>query len=518
MADQTTTPNDTAAPPQTDPSTDVTEQPEDQADKLEQTVKIEDAGPARKKISIDVPATRIATKLSENFTQLQEEATVPGFRRGRAPQRLLEKRFGTEVRGEVKTQIMAESFQQVVEENDLRVLGEPDIKDADDIELPEDGDLSFEVEIEVAPEFELPKLDDLQIARRPVDVTDEQVNAEIDRYRDMYGRLKNVAEPAAYGDYLTSDILVRDEQGEMLDESSNAAVYVPGEGRKFKGVVAGILVEDLGKQLEGKSIGDTVTIEATGPAQHEKEALRDKPLKIDLTIRQVERMQPMPLDELVQAMGLDSEDLLAEQVRTSLERRAESDQQNDMQQQVVDYLLDKVDFELPEQMSQRQADRVLQRRAMDLMYRGHSQQDVEENLAELRAASQDQAQRELKQYFVLDKVANELDVEVSPEELNGQVAQMAMQQGRRPERLREEMAKQGQLDQLFMQMRERKAIDKLIEQAKVVEAEPQAEADDSSDDQAEAESAKKKTTKKKTTKKKSSKKSTKASGKEEKSD
>jgi trigger factor len=515
MADDPTTPSpESTDPSQTQPVAEPAEQAEEQADKLEQTVKIEDAGPARKKISIDVPATRIAAKLTENFSQLQDEATVPGFRRGRAPQRLLEKRFGTEVRSEVKTQIMAESFQQVVEENDLRVLGEPDIKDADDIELPEDGDLGFEVEIEVVPEFEMPKLDDLKITKRPVEVADEQVETEIDRYRDMYGKLKNVAEPAAYEDYLTADIRIKDEKDQVLDESNNATVYVPGQSRKFKGVVAGILVEDLGKQLEGKSTNETVTIEATGPAQHENEALRDKPLKIELTIRQVERMQPMPLDELVQAMGLDSEDLLKEQVRTSLERRAESDQQNDMQQQVVDYLLDKVDFDLPEQMSQRQADRVLQRRAMDLMYRGHSQQDVEENLAELRAASQEQAQRELKQYFVLDKVASEFDVEVTPEEINGQVAQMAMQQGRRPERLREEMAKQGQLDQLFMQMRERKAIDKLIEQAEVVEADP--EADDATKNQ--VEQAQGKSTKKKTTKKKTSKKSTESSSEDAKSE
>ena len=113
---------------------DAPETPE--TEKLEQTVNIEDAGPARKKITIEIPDARINEKIDGNLNDLQTEAVLPGFRRGRAPMRLIEKRFGTDVRNEAKTQLMAESYQQVIEENELRVIGEPDIKDIDNIKLP----------------------------------------------------------------------------------------------------------------------------------------------------------------------------------------------------------------------------------------------------------------------------------------------------------------------------------------------------------------------------------------------
>jgi trigger factor len=183
--------------------------------------------------------------------------------------------------------------------------------------------------------------------------------------------------------------------------------------------------------------------------------------------------------------------------------------------------MEKVDIELPEGLSERQAGRILQRRASDMIMRGAQQEDIEQQLAELRAASKEMAQQELKTLFILDAVANKLDIEVNDQEVNGRVVQIAMQQGQRPQKVRDEMARNGQLQQLYVQIREEKAIEKILEQAKVteitatewdkkqgVEAKPKASGSkssgksDKSDDDA-AKTTKKKTTKKKTTKKKS---------------
>ncbi len=475
----------------------------DQAEeKLEQDVKIEDAGPARKHIEIEVPPFRIADKIRENYEGLQAEAVIPGFRRGRAPLRLIEKRFGKEVRDEVKSQVMGESYSQVIEENDFRVLGEPDIKDVENIELPEEGALKFEVDIEVVPEFELPDLKDLKVEKKAYEITDEQVDAEIDRYREMQGQPKKIEGDVEPGDYLTADVEVRTEDGETAASHPAQTIYVPGESRKFKGVVAGILVEDLGHKLAGVKPGDTVNLEATGPEQHENEALRGKKLAIEIRISSAERMEPMPLDKLLEMAGFETEDELRGQIHTNLEQRAAAEQQQNMQQQVLDALLDKVDLELPEKLSDKQAERTLQRRRIEMLYRGMSEQDIEENLAELRSASRDDAQRELKQFFILDKIAHKFDIEVSEAEVNGRVAQMAMQRGQRPERMREEMARSGQLDQLYIQLREQKAIEKLLDEAKLVEVPAdQPDADDKPDDAKKSttgKSSKAKTTRKKT--------------------
>ncbi|MEX0742707.1 MAG: hypothetical protein WD079_07895, partial [Phycisphaeraceae bacterium] len=155
--------------------------------------------------------------------------------------------------------------------------------------------------------------------------------------------------------------------------------------------------------------------------------------------------------------------------RERLEQQAEAEQKQAMGSQVVDFLLDSVDMELPERLTARQAGQVLQRQAMEMMYRGATQEDIENQLAELRAASEEDAQRELKVLFILEAVAREHEIDVDEAEVNGRVFQMAMQQNRRPERVREEMQQNGQLNQIFVQLREQKAIEKLLEQAKVTE-------------------------------------------------
>lgn len=441
------------------------------APKLEQKVTIQDAGPARKKITIEIPESRINDATEASFKELRGEATVPGFRRGRAPMRLLEKRFGSDVRNEVKSRVVGESFQQVVEEHDLKMLGEPEIKDIEKLELPESGPMIVEVEIEVSPEFELPDLKGLEVNRTEVQVTDEQVNAEIDRFREMQGQVETTDSAAEVGDYLVGDVEVKLEDGEVAESRRGAYVRVsdPQGPTQGKGQIAGVLIEDLAGKVMGKKAGDLVVIEATGPARHENEKLCEAKLTIELKITSVQRMVPVALDKLIEMTGYGSEQELREQVKFNLERRAKTESEQKMREQVTDAILEKIDFELPEGLSSRQTQRVLQRQAMQMMYQGASEQDIEQAQAELRAASEKEAQRELKLFFILNKAAEQMEIDVSEAEINGRVAELAVQSNRRPEKMRQEMARSGRLEQLYIQLREEKVIDKLLEDAKVTE-------------------------------------------------
>jgi trigger factor len=334
-----------------------TESPETpESEKLEQTVNIEDAGPARKKITIEIPDARINEKIDGNLNDLQTEAVLPGFRRGRAPMRLIEKRFGTDVRNEAKTQLMAESYQQVIEENELRVIGEPDIKDIDDIKLPEEGNFTFEVEVEIVPEFELPDLKGLKVEKTKADVTDAQVTAEIDRYCEMQGKMASTDQPAEPNDYLTADVEIKTEDGETAGHQAGGDDPRARSQGPDQGPRAGrrILVDDLAEHLVGKKAGESVTIEATGPKQHENESLREAKLTLDIKIAKAERMEKAPVQDILQAFGMDSEDEFKEQIKLNLEQRAEQQQHQDMQKQVTDAILEKIEFDLPEGLSGRQ--------------------------------------------------------------------------------------------------------------------------------------------------------------------
>src|SRR5687767_6933230 len=152
-------------------------------------IKVEDAGPATKKVSIEIPRERIEAKLQEQFKELRQQAAIPGFRPGHAPQKLIEKRFSTDVKDQVRRQLISESYQQAVEKNNLQVIGEPEFDDPEKIALPEEGSLTYSFQVEVQPEFAVPDLAGLKIRRPKVNISDDNVEQAMNNLREQQGTL-----------------------------------------------------------------------------------------------------------------------------------------------------------------------------------------------------------------------------------------------------------------------------------------------------------------------------------------
>lgn len=445
------------------------------AEKLEQTINIQDAGPAAKEIAITVPASRIQEKIEGLYGNLQDEAVLPGFRRGRAPRRLVEKRFGESIQDDAKSQLISESYTQVVDENEFDVIGEPEVPGIADLKLPESGDLEFTVKIEITPDVALPDFAELTITKPAADVTDEAMTEEIDKLRERFGSMEATEEAVVEEDYVLCNVDVRagkdaGDDAEVVATFNDTYALVHGEKHDFKGHVAGILVEDLGKQLVGKKADDVVTISMTGPSAHENEKIKDQDITLAITLKRVERVAPAAIETLFPQMGVQDEEELNLRVKTMLEERAEREQKADMYKQASEQLLEKVELELPEKLTSRQAERVLYRQAMELSYRGVQGPELEQQIAEARSAGEEQAAEQLKQFFILDKASKDLEIEVTEQELNGRISMLAMQQNRRPEKLRQEMIQKGQIEQLYLSIREQKTLEAVIEKATVKDA------------------------------------------------
>jgi trigger factor len=144
-------------------------------------------------------------------------------------------------------------------------------------------------------------------------------------------------------------------------------------------------------------------------------------------------------------------------------------QQAAMREQIADHLLDSVEMDLPEKLTQGQAERNMQRQRMEMMYRGVDPMLIEQRMAELRAKSQESARRELKLFFILASVAEKFNVQVNEEEVRGRIAQIAAERNMRPQDLFEQLMQQNQIPQVAQQIREHKAIDEVLTRAKVVE-------------------------------------------------
>ncbi len=441
----------------------------------EQKVTVADAGPARKSLTIEIPADRIKSKIESSFSRLQNDAVVPGFRRGRAPQRLLERRFGSSIREDVRGQLLSESYTQAVEDEKLDVIGEPEIKDIDQIKLPEDGPLVYTVEVEVSPSVELPSLEGLAVNKVKKDVTDEQITGEIDRFCERYGKMVDVPDAkVSENDFIQANVRIlagedAKDDGEEISHQKGVYVQVAGESRDFKGHVVGIVVDDLGKRLTGKKPGDVVRISMTGPISHENDKVKGKPITIVIHIDKVERLEPASVESIVTQLGVESAEDLRKRVREMLEQRRDREQQSDMHKQIAEHLLEKVTLDLPKGLTDRQSARVLRRQALELSYQGVAENEIESRIADLRQSSEDDARKQLKLFFILDQAAKQLDIDVTENEVNGRIAMLAMQQGRRPEKLRQQMQRSGELEHLFLQIREQKTLDKIIERATVTE-------------------------------------------------
>ncbi|MEM9066765.1 MAG: trigger factor [Planctomycetota bacterium] len=427
---------------------------------------VSDAGPCLKKISVEIPAEVVDERLESSIDSVSNEAVLPGFRKGRAPKRLLRKRFGDAISREAKGQLLTEGYQAAVAEHELKVVGEPTGEQLEEIEIAEGKGVSFELEVEVTPDFETPSFDGLDVFKPLIEIGDDRVEKQIEQLGVNEGDLEERDTPEP-GDYLTGTGIMVDGEGTEHYNINGAVVRIPPKEDEGKGMALGVKVDDFANQLGSPKAGDTATIKVKGPDNHEVEALRGKDLTITFKVDRIDRIIPLSAGTLADRLGLDGEDKLKELVKVQLENRAAVEQQAVMRQQVVKHLREAVEFELPQRLTAAQAARGLQRRRMELLYRGVDQAEIESHLAELRGASDEAAARDLKTFFIVNRIADELEVQVDDAEMNGQIHRMAMQQRVRPEQLRQQLISNNQLGAVYTQIREHKTLDAIIEKAKV---------------------------------------------------
>jgi trigger factor len=374
--------------------------------------------------------------------------------------------FGAGVRNETKRQLVAAAYQKAVEEHKLQIVGEPISEMLDKVELKDGKALEFDVEVEVMPVFEIPSLEGIEVRKPLFDVTDAMVGDEIKKLQINEGKLESLEKPEA-GDYLTGHGVMKGKDGETFYDINGAVVQVPPADKEGKGMVLGIMVDDFAKQLGLPKPGETVTIRAKGPEQHEVEGVRNNDLTITFAVERADRIIPATMEEVLSVYGLQSEDQVRDGIRGRLNQRVLIQQQTVMRQQISQHLLDKTEMELPERMTSAQAVRALERQRLELMYRGFEPATVEERIAEMRASSHEVAGRELKLFFILNKAAETLNVQVTEGEMNGRIAQLAMERNVRPEALRQELIQRGQVGAIFQQIREHKTFDAILSRAKI---------------------------------------------------
>lgn len=437
-------------------------------------VKIEDAGPSSKRLTIEIAGETVNERFNEAMTDLTSRASLPGFRPGKAPRRLVERRFGKHLREDTQQRLLSDAYQKVIADENLKVLGDPVVPDVENLKLELDKPFTFTVEIEIFPEFEIPSFDDLEVRRPLVEADEKLIDQEIENQCNRHGQMQPLGdEEPGPGTLYFGKVTIYNLDDNPFESVATNPRGVTRWPKKDKGdpsgVIGGIKVDNLVELVKGKKVGDTISVETVGSDNHEIAEIRGQNIRMDFSIEDLGKLIPASVEELATKLGCADEADLRLRLADALKAQIETEQREVMHRQVARYLLEKIDLDLPGRATAKQAERVLQSARLDMLRRNVPEYTIEERLAELREASDEKAKRDLKTHFIMEKLAEDYAINVEEPEVNARIFQIARESGQRPDKVREEIIESGSVGVLISQLRHEKAADRVLEQVEVKE-------------------------------------------------
>ena len=453
---------------------DIAEDVEDADDeqRIATEVEVKEVGACERHVVVTVPRDDINRYLDDAYSELMPKAQVAGFRQGRAPRKLVETRFKDEVTNQVKGSLLMDAMGQVTDEQDFSAISEPDF-DYEAIQMPDDGPLTFEFSVEVRPDFDMPEWKGLTLEQQSHEYTQEEVEAKTKDLLQRYGEVEDHDGPVTEDDVVIVNVTFKDGDEEV---SSLSETSVPV--RETLSFADGELAE-FDKLVLGQSKGDTASGKATLSETLDTDNA-GKSYDAEVEITGIKRVNLPELTEefLENVGGFKSEEDLHEVVKGELERQLQYHQQQGLRQQITGALTESASWELPPALLRRQSQRELQRAILEMQSSGFPEEEIRRQINRIQQNMLGSTERALREHFILERIAEENELEATSEDVEREILVIAMQQETSPRRVRARLEKQGDMDALRNQIVERKAIELITSEADIKEVPLE---DDSSD-------------------------------------
>jgi trigger factor len=396
-------------------------------------------------------------------------ANVPGFRPGHAPRGVVRTRFKEQIRTEVLGDLLPDAVQRAIAEHQLEPLGEPqlNLETAEGLDPLGEKPITFNVTIEVLPEITLGNYKGLSVERRKRPVSDEDIDKVIDNLREGSASLQPVEDRGAQlGDTVTANFhgdFVSEPDAEPLNVE-DVDVVLGGEG-----VVAEITSNLLDTKAE-----DQKAFRVNYPENFSAKGLAGKPVEYTVKVSAV-RVKELPEldDEWAQSLGEEIASLsdLREKVRADLEARSLNEADGRLRADLVRQLVEAHPFELPDGLVQHQTEQRLESVVRDMVGQGIDPRNPELDWEKARDSLKEQAGYDLRGSLVLERIAEEEKIEVTPEEIDNEINAIADASRQTPEQVRTILTKQGGERSIAGRLRNRKALDFLVANANVADTE-----------------------------------------------
>jgi trigger factor len=430
------------------------ETPAEEQPKLQMEVKIDKPSACQRHVTVSIAREDVDRYLKDAYGDLLPKAEVPGFRPGHAPRKLVEARFKDHVEEQVKGKLLMDSLSQMSDEQQFSAISEPNF-DFETIQMPADGPMHFEFDIEVRPEFDLPQWKGLKIERPVHEYTDAEVREHLGRLLARHGTMESHEGGVEEGHFVTVTLRTK-KDGQQISQLTEETIEVKPTLSFADGKLEG-----FDKLVIGKKPGDVVEGKVKISDDAENEALRGQEVDLSIEVvaievRKLPDLTPAFLDKIG---GFQDEGELMAEVRKELERQLKFHQQRRVRQQITGSLTVAANWDLPKELLKRQAQREYDRMLMELQSSGFTENMVRAYMNDIRQNAMASTARALKEHFILERIAEDEKIDAAPEDYDAEVDLIAEQTDDSPRRVRARLEKRGLMDTLRNQIIERKAIE-----------------------------------------------------------
>ncbi len=401
---------------------------------------VETLSPTRVRISIDLDFKDLEPHVATAYQTLAQQVTIPGFRKGKVPRQLIDQRVGRgAVLNEAINTALPEFYSQAARENEVLVVGRPnvDIKELKDNEI-----VKFEVEVDVRPEIKLPDFSEIELSVPDVALSEKDIEDQIEALRIRFGTLVTIEKDAASGDFVTIDLVAKIEGKEVEGGTANGISYEVGSNR---------MIDGLDAALEGMMVGESKNFTAQLVGMKEGETG-----EVTVTLQAVKKRELPDLNDEFAKLASEFETLeeLKNDTKARLTRLKSMEQGAQARDELLKYLLEKVEIQVPEQLVTDEVHDHLEKENR-LEDETHRKEVTEEITRSVRAD------------FLLDAIVKAEEVQVSEAELTEYLIRTAARYGMTPEQFAQQLTQAGQITALMAEVARTKALAIALERVKI---------------------------------------------------
>lgn len=415
-------------------------------------------------ITVTVESDIVQQEFNNTYRELSQKVKIPGFRAGRIPTNILEMNLGKEyIDHQVAEKLIKDSYNEAIDKSELNPINVPNI---DLVQIDKDKPFIYKMNLEVKPEFDLPKLDDITVEKTIPKVTEKEIGNDLEKIRENQGKLKEVSDrESKMGDFLVIDFETFVDNAPLKDGKKEKQMIQLGDKTP----------PEFNNNLVGLKAGDEKEIKIKAPEDISDKNVAGKEIIYKVKISDIKEKELPPLDdEFAKSAGeYKSLDELKQHIKKQLEEKAKYQAENEFSEKLMEKVAEKCKVEVPEVLIDKQVERMISNLEEDLKNRNMTleqyykiiQADEEKVKKEYRTIAEKQVKKEL----IIDKIIEDDKISATEEDLNKKIEEIAESTNQKTLKVRAMLEKNRTLDNLKEQIKIDKVIEKLSKQVKIEE-------------------------------------------------